>query len=90
MLIEGSISALYNRVYKTFYIKAETEVDIALILNNRFFSIEVKNSFQLSHKEIRQIIKYKKGIIGYTGKTIQINEHNIVLLPLPLLAFIAH
>ena len=87
-LIEGIVASLFHRNNKIFYIKAEKEVDIVLIKNNAFFPIEIKNSLSIDKKEIKQILKYKKGIVGYEGTTINTLD-TITLMPIPLLAYCA-
>lgn len=87
-LIEGTIAALFERRWPTYYIKAEGEVDIAIIKGNRFFPVEVKNSVTFRPGEIKQIIKYKNGIIANAGEQIMPFKH-LILVPIPVVAMIA-
>lgn len=87
-LIEETISALFKRRWSTYYIKAEGEVDIAIIKGNRFFPIEVKNSVVFGPGEIKQIIKYKNGIIASAGQQIM-PFRQLTIVPIPVLAAIA-
>lgn len=41
-LVEGTVVTHYRRYYPTFYIKAEGEVDVAYIEQDRFRPVEVK------------------------------------------------
>lgn len=84
-IVEGCISSLFKRKYKTYYIKAQGEVDLALLNKNTFFPIEIKWTENLKTSELKQILKYKKGLIGYKGRQIGKYEH-LDVLPLPLLA----
>jgi len=84
-IVEGIIASLYRRKFKSFYIKAEAEVDLSLIIGNKFLPIEIKNSLTLKKTELKQILKYKTGIIGYKGLNIGKFEH-LHVLPLPVLA----
>ncbi|MFM8454050.1 MAG: ATP-binding protein [Gammaproteobacteria bacterium] len=62
-LVEACVVSHVRRKYKTFYIKAEGEVDIAYIDENKFWPIEVKWTNQLREQELRQIMKYPQGKI---------------------------
>ena len=87
-LIEGTIAALFNRRWKSYYIKAEAEVDIAVVLQKRFIPVEIKNSLVLNKKDLKQILKYRHGFFGYAGSEIGYFEH-LPVLPIPLLGYIA-
>jgi hypothetical protein len=84
-IIEGTISSLFKRKYKTFYIKAEAEVDLAVIIDRTFYPIEIKYTKSLRKSDLKQILKYKNGIIGYKGSAVGKFEH-LYVLPLPVLA----
>ncbi len=87
-MIEGVISSLFKRRFDTYYIKAEQEVDIALVSSKKIFPIEIKCSLVLNKKDLKQIIKYKKGIVGYRGQQVfTIDQLDVV--PIPLLALLA-
>jgi predicted AAA+ superfamily ATPase len=60
---EACAVAHYHRYYRTFYIKAEGEVDIAYVRDDRFWPIEVKWTGQVRPKDVKQIAKYPNGII---------------------------
>jgi predicted AAA+ superfamily ATPase len=88
VLIEGVIAALYSRGRETCYIKAEAEVDLALLTQKQFFPIEVKDTLVLNRQGLKQIIKYKQGLVGYAGLEIGSFEQ-LQVIPLPLLAYLA-
>ncbi|MDP2194090.1 MAG: ATP-binding protein [Alphaproteobacteria bacterium] len=62
-LVESCVISHYQRFYPTFYIKAEGEVDLAYVDENTFHPIEVKWTKQLRSKDLKQIKKYKNGLI---------------------------
>ncbi|MDQ1238700.1 MAG: uncharacterized protein QG577_885 [Thermodesulfobacteriota bacterium] len=62
-LVEASLVTHYRRYYPTFYIKAEGEVDLAYIAQNRFWPVEVKWTGQIRPKDLKQIAKYSNGRI---------------------------
>jgi uncharacterized protein len=62
-LVEASLVTHYRRNYPTFYIKAEGEVDVAYIDQNRFWPVEVKWTGQIRPKDLKQIAKYSNGRI---------------------------
>lgn len=84
-VVEGVIASLFKRRYKSFYIKAETEVDLSIITGKSFFPIEIKNSASLKRNDLKQVLKYQQGIIGYRGTQMGKFEH-LDVLPLPILA----
>lgn len=62
-LVESCVVSLYQRTYPCFYIKAEGEVDLAYVDQNKFFPIEVKWTNQLRSKDLKQILKYPNALI---------------------------
>ena len=62
-LVEGCATSLYRRYYRTYYIKANGEVDIAYVDGYHFYPIEIKWSGQLRPKDLKQITKYPTGQI---------------------------
>lgn len=87
-LIESVLASIFNRSSETFYIKAEGEVDIALVKGKIFFPIEIKNSPTLNKGTLKQILKYNNGIIAYAGSEIGKFE-NLDVIPIPVLAMLA-
>jgi hypothetical protein len=61
--VEATLVTHYRRYYRTFYIKAEGEVDLAYIAQNRFWPIEVKWTGHVRPKDLKQIAKYSNGRI---------------------------
>jgi predicted AAA+ superfamily ATPase len=84
-ILEGAIASLFKREFRTFYIKAENEVDLCLLTGNSFLPIEIKYSLNLKRNDLKQILKYKTGIISYKGTQIGNFEH-LPAIPLPILA----
>lgn len=62
-LVEACVVSHFKRWYPTYYIKAEGEVDVAYINDKKFWPVEVKWRNQIRSKDLKQINKYKKGII---------------------------
>ena len=86
-LIEGTAAELARRRARTFYIKGETEVDLVLAEKEKFLPIEIKWSPLPKESDLRQLLKYKNGIVATRGRTIgRINGATI--LPTPLLALL--
>jgi len=82
-LVESCVVSHYQRFYPTFYIKAEGEVDLAYLDQNKFYPIEVKWTKQLRSKDLKQIKKYKNGLILSQLKQQGLIE-NTPTVPLPL------
>lgn len=82
-LVESCVVSQYQRFYSCYYIKAEGEVDLAYIHNDRFWPIEVKWRNQDRPKDLKQIAKYKNGLI--LNKYEQVGTVNsIPTRPLPV------
>ncbi len=82
VFVENIVVAHSMRHYPTYYIKAEGEVDVAYIKDNQFWPIEVKWTNQLHPKDLKQVQKYKNGLIlGKNKEATQIN--GLPCLPLP-------
>lgn len=63
-LIEGVVISHCERKHETYYIKgSKGEVDVAIIVNNKFIPIEVKWTAQLREDELKQVQSYHNGII---------------------------
>lgn len=62
-LVESCVVANYSRSNKSFYIKAEGEVDLAIIVKNGFLPIEVKWTETLKSNELKQVLKYPNSLI---------------------------
>ncbi|HBC88402.1 MAG TPA: ATPase [Lentisphaeria bacterium] len=87
-LAEGIAIALCRRKYRSFYIKAEKEVDLAYIKDRKVCQAEVKWTNQIRSSELGQLLKYPKGVILSKQKTVaEIEKHPVIPLPLWLLDF---
>jgi hypothetical protein len=58
LLTEASVVCHFARHFPTYYIKAEGEVDLAYIKQERFWPLEIKWTAQLRPKSLKQIAKY--------------------------------
>lgn len=82
-LVEATVVTQYRRYFPTYYIKAEGEVDVALVIGNGFEPLEIKWTEQLRPKDVKQIAKYRNGRI--LTKSRQFGRINgIPTIPLPL------
>ena len=86
-LVEGTVASIARRNWKSFYIKADGEVDIALLHGKGFFPIEIKCSESLRRQDLKQIMKYKRGIVAYRGTECGAFDH-LTVMPIPLLAML--
>ncbi len=81
-LVEACVTTHYRRIYPTFYIKAEGEVDVAYINNEKFWPVEVKWTSQIKPKDLKQIAKYNNSrILIKARKWGELN--GVVTEPLP-------
>jgi predicted AAA+ superfamily ATPase len=62
-IVEAVIGEAVARTARTAYIKATGEVDIVAISNGRFVPIEVKWSDKVRRQELKQILKYRSGLV---------------------------
>ena len=82
-LVEAALVTQYRQYYPTYYIKAEGEVDVALVVENGFEPLEIKWTEQLRPKDLKQIAKYRNGrILTKSPRFGRIN--GIPTEPLPL------
>ncbi|MBI2027726.1 MAG: ATP-binding protein [Deltaproteobacteria bacterium] len=86
-LVEGCIASLAARTFQTYYIKGEGEVDLALVSHQSFLPIEVKWSLTPKPAELKQLLKYKNGVVAYRGENIGFVS-GAKVLPIPLLALL--
>jgi predicted AAA+ superfamily ATPase len=65
VLAEGIVHQHLRKSYLTYYIKAEGEVDVVAIKegSREFTPIEVKWTTQIRPKDLKQIRKYKTGVV---------------------------
>lgn len=57
-LVKSCVTTHYRRYYPTYYIKAEGEIDIAYLLDGRFWPIVITWTSELRPKDLKQILKY--------------------------------
>ncbi len=82
-IVEACVAAHCRRVFPTFYIKAQAEVDVAYVRDGRFWPVEVKWTNQLRPKTLKQIARYGNGEVW--SKSRQPGEiDGIKVCPLPL------
>lgn len=89
-LVEATVTTHYRRYHPTFYIKAEGEVDVAYIAENRFWPVEVKWTGQVRSKDLKQIAKYSNGrILSQTRRSGSVLGVPTEPLPLSLIRLTA-
>jgi predicted AAA+ superfamily ATPase len=82
-LAEACVATHYRRLFPTYYIKAEGEVDVAVVHQDTFWPVEVKWGGQLRSKDLKQIRKYNNARI--LTKALEFRTvHDIPAEPLPL------
>jgi predicted AAA+ superfamily ATPase len=82
-VVEACIVTHASRHLPTFYIKAEGEVDLAVVSENRFWPVEVKWRTHPKPKDLKQIGKYQNGVIAARTR----RRHNLrgtPVAPLPV------
>lgn len=84
-LVEGAMTALAARRFPTYYIKAEKEVDIVLSARKKFLPIDVKWAISPNPAELKQLLKYKNGIVAAKGRSFS-RISSATLIPIPVLA----
>ena len=82
-LTEACVTTHYRRKFSTYYIKAEGEIDIAYLDENRFWPVEIKWTKQLRPKTLKQISKYPNSLILTKSKQSG-KIKDIPTMPLPL------
>ena len=82
-LTEACVITHYRRKFSTYYIKAEGEIDIAYLDENRFWPVEIKWTGQLRPKTLKQISKYPNSLILTKSKQSG-RIKDIPTMPLPL------
>jgi predicted AAA+ superfamily ATPase len=85
-LVEACVVTHIRRHFPTYYIKAEGEVDVAYVKNERFFPIEIKWTSQTRPKDLKQILKYPQGEIFVRQRQVSHIQH-LPTTPLPVALF---
>lgn len=81
--VEATVAGQYAPSIPSYYIKAEGEIDLLLVIGKRFLPIEVKWSNQVRPKDLAQLKKYPMGVILTKAPTLGRIE-GIRAFPLPL------
>lgn len=85
-LVEACVTSHFSRHYPTYYIKAEGEVDIAYVRDEKIWPIEIKWTNQIRSSDLKQIKKYRNAqIFNKTRKPGEIFEIPSIPIPLALL-----
>jgi len=85
-LVEACVIAHFRRYYPTYYIKADGEVDIAYVHNQRFWPVEIKWTTQIRPGDLKQIMKYPNSeIYAKVNNFSALQQVPIKPLPLALL-----
>lgn len=82
-LVESIVVTHFQRFYPTYYIKAEGEIDVAYLVQGRFWPIEIKWRNQLRPKGLKQLLKYPNAII-WAKQNNSTTIDSIPVFPLPL------
>ncbi len=87
-LVEGVTVSQCRRKHRCFYIKAEREVDIAYLEGKTMHPVEIKWTNQIRHSDIKQVLKYRNGIILTKQRAFnQVEDTPLVPLPWWLLKY---
>ena len=62
-LVESCVASHFSRLFPSYYIKAQGEVDLAYVEGGTFWPVEVKWSGQVRPKDLKQVAKYQNGRI---------------------------
>ena len=81
-LAEAAAVSHVRRLFTTYYIKAEGEVDIAFVRDNAIYPVEVKWAGQLRPKDLKQVKKYPQARI-WTRQASFRSVHGLPAEPLP-------
>lgn len=83
--IEGAVGSLGRRNHETYYLKAEGEVDLVLARRKSFLPIEIKWTPAPRREDLRQLAKYKNGLVA--AKTMAVGKiDHMTIVPIPVLA----
>lgn len=81
-IVEAAVATSIRRIYPTYYIKAEGEVDIAYIKQDKFWPIEIKWTNQLRPQDLKQIKKYPNAKVWSKIRHAS-NFQELLVEPLP-------
>lgn len=77
------VASQFYHKYPTYYLKADGEIDVVVVMDKRFLPIEVKWINQLRAHDLKQLKKYEDSVI-LTKNTTSGSIENIKAIPLPL------
>jgi len=81
-LIEGVVVNHCRRFFPTFYIKAEREIDLAIVAQKQLYALEVKWTNQLRSHDFKYLKKHKNRVVAAKVKErLDLNGLNVVPLP---------
>lgn len=62
-IVESCVFVNISRFRPTFYIKGQGEVDVVWTVGRRFYPAEVKWRMQIRTQDLKELLKYKNGIV---------------------------
>jgi hypothetical protein len=77
------VASNFNRYAPVYYLKAQGEVDVVVVVGREFWPIEVKWTNRLRGRDLNQIKKLKNGAIPIK-QTVQGDIEGVPTNPLPL------
>lgn len=85
-LVESVVVTHFRRYFPCYYIKAKGEVDLAYVHGKAFHPVEIKWTGQIRPGELKQIAKYRRGLIlGKNQRPTAIGRTPVFPLPPALL-----
>jgi predicted AAA+ superfamily ATPase len=81
--VESIVASNFKRFAPVYYIKAQGEVDVVVVVGRKFWPIEVKWTSQLRERDLKQLKKLKSGVI-LTKQSEPGDIGGIPTTPLPL------
>ncbi len=81
--VESCVASQYQSKIPTYYLKADGEIDLVMVLGKQFLPLEVKWANQIRAKDLKQLKKYQSSIL--LSKNFEKGEYEgISSFPLPL------
>ncbi len=88
-MVEGVVANHFRRYYPTYYLKAEQEIDVVYVKNQKIFPVEVKWTNQLRWDELKHLKKYDSPRIAAKVEQQQI-LNGLEVIPIPELLLNLH
>jgi predicted AAA+ superfamily ATPase len=82
-LVELCVVTHARRHFPCFYIKAEGEVDLAIVADGRFWPLEVKWRRQVRPKGLKQVAKYPQAAIAAPTRGLE-RLGGVAVIPVPV------